>query len=198
MPFLNRLSLRGRNVSNRPFPGPLVGADDQERRDRMSDTRSRKPPPAGGPTTRKPRQDAEGRKAFGFSERGDDEDISSLLRRLADQGTHLAEQHAELVRAEISESVADVKQAAGAMAGAAILGLAGLGVLLMGISFALAEAMSLWLATLIVAAATLAGAFMLYSGARQKLNSSSLSARRTRRTLERAPDAISGKQGAQE
>jgi hypothetical protein len=159
----------------------------------MSDTRSQEPPAASGAATRKPGQGPDDKKAFQFGERAADEDLTSLLRRLVDQGTHLAEKQAELVRAEIHDSVTNLKLAAGAMAGAAILGFAGMVVLLMGISFALAEAMSLWLATLIVAAATLGGAFMLYSGGRQKLQSSSMSAKRTRRTLERAPDALSSK-----
>jgi hypothetical protein len=158
----------------------------------MSDTRSQRPPPANATADRKPRQEAEGRKAFDFDERASNEDLTSLLRRLVDQGTHLAEKQAELVRAEIRESVQDLKVAAGAMAGAAVLGLAGTVVLLIGISFALADAMSLWLATLVVGAATLAVALMLFMGGRQKLDSSSMSAKRTRRTLERAPDALSG------
>jgi hypothetical protein len=156
----------------------------------MADTRSRDPaPPKAARRTAGP----EGTKpAFAFEERSSGEDIPSLLRRLVDQGTHLAEKQAELVRAEVRESVEDVKMAAGAFAGAAVLGFAGLVVLLMGLSFLLGEVMNLGLATLIVAAVALAGAFALYMGAQSKLRSSSMSAERTRRTLGRAPDAITG------
>ena len=136
-----------------------------------------------------------GRSAFEFGDRRggvNDEGIGDLLRRLADQGSELAQQQMELVQAEIRASVTDLKEAAGAMAGAAVVGLAGLGVLLMGLSFLLGEVMELWLATLIVAALTLAGAYALFVGGRKKLQSSSLSMERTRRTLERAPDSISG------
>jgi hypothetical protein len=156
----------------------------------MADTRSRAPsPPSAARRTAKP----EGKKpAFAFEERSSDEDIPTLLRRLVDQGTQLAEKQAELVRSEVRESVEDVKMAAGAFAGAAVLAIAGLGVFLMGLAFLLGEVMNLGLATLIVAAATLAGAFALYMGAQSKLRSSSMSAQRTRRTLGRAPDAITG------
>lgn len=132
------------------------------------------------------------RSAFNFRAREDEAGIPELLRRLADQGSQLAEQQAQLVKAEIRSSVQDLKQAAGAMAGAAILGLVGLGVLLMGVSFLLGEVMELWLATLIVAAATLAGAYAMFAAGRSKLQSGSLDMDRTRHTIERAPDAISG------
>src|ERR671921_2394105 len=91
---------------------------------------------------------------FGFDQAEGRETIPDLLRQLTEQGTHLAEQQANLVQAEIRSGVNDIKEAAGAMAGAAVVGLAGLGVLLMGLSYLLAEAMELWLATLIVAALT--------------------------------------------
>ena len=140
------------------------------------------------------------RSAFNFREResgtaargGSDESIPELLRRLADQGSHLAQQQAKLVEAEVRSSVNDLKEAAGAMAGAAVVGIAGLGVLLMGLSFLLGEAMDLWLATLIVAAATLAGAYAMFAAGRSKLQSGPLDVERSRRTLERAPGAISG------
>ncbi|MGI8705451.1 MAG: phage holin family protein [Sphingomicrobium sp.] len=130
--------------------------------------------------------------AFNFDKQTGDESIPELLRRLADQGSHLAQQQAKLVEAEVRSSVDDLKQSAGAMAGAAVLGIAGLGVLLMGLAFLLGEVMELWLATLIVAAATLAGAYAMFVAGRDKLQSSSLSVERSRRTIERAPGAVSG------
>ena len=164
----------------------------------MSDMRSRDAAPPGrvgepigrDPRTREPLGD---RSAFNFSDRGGgDESIPDLLRRLADQGSHLAQQQAKLVEAEVRSSVNDLKEAAGAMAGAGVVAIAGLGVLLMGLSFLLAEAMDLWLATLIVAAATLAGAYAMFLAGKKKLQGSAMSVERTRRTLERAPHAIAG------
>lgn len=162
--------------------GPITGGPS------TGDPASRQPPmheSIGGAT---PERD---RSAFKFRQQ-DDEGIGELLRRLTDQGSHLAQQQAALVQAEVRSSVNDLKAAVGAMAGAAVVGIAGLGVLLMGISFLLAEIMDLWLATLLVAAATLAGAYAMFAGGQKKLQSSSLGADRSRRTIERAPEAISG------
>ena len=133
------------------------------------------------------------RSPFNFRQAdGQQETIPELLRQLAEQGSHLAQQQVSLVQAEVRESVNDVKLAIGAMAGAAVVGIAGLGVLLMGLAYLLAEAMDLWLATLIVAAATLLGALLLFLGGRKKMQAGSLHAERTRRTLERAPGALAG------
>ncbi len=148
----------------------------------MVETKSRDAPPPPGE-----------RSAFNMkSDRKTDESIGGLVRELASEVAHLADKQAELVKAEISASVTDAREAAGAMAGAAILGLAGLGVTLMGIAYLLGEFMSLWLATLIVGIAALAGAYALYAGGREKLKSTSMTAGRTRHTLERAPEALSG------
>lgn len=72
------------------------------------------------------------RGAFGFDQSERRESIPDLVRQLTEQGTHLAQQQANLVQAEIRSGVTDLKEAAGAMAGAAVVGLAGLGVTLMG------------------------------------------------------------------
>jgi len=143
----------------------------------------------GDVEAREPRGD---RSAFSFREPKDDESIGDLVRRLAEEGSHLAHQQVNLVETEVRSAVTDLKESAGAMAGAAVLGIAGIGVVLMGVSFLLGQAMPLWLATLIVGAATLVGAWAMFAGAKNNLESSSMSAERTRRTLERAPSAISG------
>ena len=161
----------------------------------MSDTRSRDADMRDAMEGRRDIHEAErmqGRGAFEFSERERDESIPDLIRRLAGQGGDLARQQAELVGAEVRSGISDLKMAAGAMAGAAVVGLAGLGVLLMGVAFLLGEVMDLWLATLIVAAVTLAGAYAMLLSGQKKLQSSSLSVDRSRRTMERAPGAISG------
>ena len=134
------------------------------------------------------------RGAFCFDQSERRESIPDLVRQLTEQGTHLAQQQANLVQAEIRSGVTDLKEAAGAMAGAAVVGLAGLGVTLMGVAYLLAEAMELWLATLIVGLVTLAAAYAMFAAGKKKLQSGSLSVDRTRRTIERAPGAISGNQ----
>lgn len=122
-----------------------------------------------------------------------DEDIPTLLRALMGQGTHLAEQQLELLKAEVRASATSVKAGVGAIAGAAVVGIAGLGVLLMGLAYLLADAIDhLGLATLIVGIVTLIVAFILYRSATAKLQATELTPERTQHTLERTPAALRG------
>ena len=124
---------------------------------------------------------------------GDSDNIVDLLRQLVSQGTHLAEQQLTLVKAEIHEAAGDVKTAVGSMAAAAVVGISGLGVVLMGAAFLLGDAIdNLGLATLIVGLATLALAYVLYRGGASKMNNAHLAPDRTQRTLERTPDIARG------
>jgi hypothetical protein len=124
---------------------------------------------------------------------GSGDNIVDLLRQLGGQGSHLAEQQLSLIKAEIREAAADMKMAVGAMVGAAVVGIAGLGVLLMSFAYLLADAIdNLGLATLIVGAATLVLAYVLYRGGAKKMSAAHLTPERSQRTLERAPDAIRG------
>jgi hypothetical protein len=124
---------------------------------------------------------------------GEGDNVVDLLKQLVGQGSHLAEQQLALIKAEIRESTADVKAAVGAMAGAAIVGLSGLGVVLMGLAYLLADAIGhLGWATLIVGVATLALAYVLYRSGAKKMAATQLSPERTQRTLQRTPDAVRG------
>lgn len=124
---------------------------------------------------------------------GAGDNVVDLLKELAGQGSHLAEQQLALIKAEIRESTADLKAAAGATAGAAVVGLAGLGVVLMGLAYLLADAIEdLGLATLIVGLAALAVAYVLYASGTKKLRETHLAPERTQRTLQRTPDAVRG------
>ncbi len=118
--------------------------------------------------------------------------IVSLIHRLTEQGAHLAQQHADLLRAEVRETVTGLKQGVAAMAGAAVVAIAGLGVLLMGLAYALAEVMDLWLATVIVALVTLLVAFLMFLAGRKRMPAGSLDLHRSRETIQRAPAAITG------
>ena len=135
--------------------------------------------------------------AFNFRERQegrDGESIPDLIRDLVHQGSHLADKQVELVQAEMRSAVGDLKESVGAIAAAAVLGIGGIGVTLMGLAFLLDLAMPLWLGTLIVGVAALIGAYALFKGAQEKLQSNSMTMDRTRRTLERAPSAIPGEE----
>lgn len=121
------------------------------------------------------------------------DNIVDLVRQLTSQGSHLAEQQLQLILAEVRETTADLKVAVVGMLGAAVVGIAGLGVVLMGFAYLLGDAIeNLGLATLLVGVATLIVAAILYAGARKKMDAAHLSPERTRRTLERTPDAVRG------
>lgn len=119
--------------------------------------------------------------------------LLDLVRQLAQQGSHLAEQQLKLVQAEVRETGDDLKVAISGILGAAVVGISGLGVLLMGLAYLLGQEIeNTGLATIIVGLVTLIVAAILYVGARKKMNAAHLSPERTRRTLERTPDAVRG------
>jgi hypothetical protein len=129
----------------------------------------------------------------GSAPRGSQDNLVDLVRQLTSQGTHLAEQQLQLILAEVRETTTDLKVAVAAMIGAAVVGISGLGVLLMGLAYLLGDAIDdLGLATLIVGVVTLILAAILYAGARKKMDATHLSPERSRRTLERTPDAVRG------
>ena len=121
------------------------------------------------------------------------DNIVDLLRELVGQGTHLADQQLSLIKAEVRESAADIKAAVGGLVGAAVVGIAGLGVVLMGLAYLLGDAINnVGLATLIVGLVTLVLAYVLYRSAASKMSATHLTPDRTQRTLERTPDAVRG------
>lgn len=125
--------------------------------------------------------------------RGGGDNVVDLLRDLIGQGTHLAEQQLSLIKAEVRESTAEVKTAAGAFVGAAVVGIAGLGVVLMGLAYLLGDAIeNVGLATVIVGIAALVLAYVLYRSASAKMSATSLAPDRSQRTLQRTPDAVRG------
>ncbi|MEO5774570.1 MAG: phage holin family protein [Sphingomicrobium sp.] len=71
-------------------------------------------------------------EAAGSTGEASGDNVVDLLKQLVGHGSHLAERQLALIKAEVRESTTDLKTAAGAMAGAAVVGLAGLGVTLMG------------------------------------------------------------------
>ena len=124
---------------------------------------------------------------------GGGDNVVDLLKQLVGQGSHLAEQQLALIKAEVRESTSDVKSAIGAMAGAAVVGIAGLGVVLMGLAYLLGQAINnVGLGTLIVGVATLLLAYILYRGGAKKMSATNLAPERTERTLQRTPDAVRG------
>ena len=124
---------------------------------------------------------------------GGGDNVVDLLKQLTMQGSHLAEQQLALIKAEVRESTNDLKTAVGSMAGAAVVGLSGLGVTLMGVAYLLGDAIdNVPLATLLVGLATLALAYLLYRAGAKKMAATHLSPERSQRTLQRTPDAVRG------
>jgi hypothetical protein len=124
---------------------------------------------------------------------GEDRNIVDLLGRLTQQGTHLAREQVSLIKAEIRETGNDVKAAVAAMAVAAVVGIAGLGVLLMGIAYLVGDAIdNLALGTILVGIATLAVAFVLYLSGRKKAGAAHLAPERSIETLSDTPAAATG------
>lgn len=119
--------------------------------------------------------------------------IVDLVGRLTQQGAHLAKDQVNLMQAEVREATQDIKAAIGAFAGVAVLGIAGLGVLLMGIAYFVAQALdNLALGTTLVGVGTLVVAAILYAGAKKKVSAANLKPERTLDTIEDTPAAATG------
>ena len=122
-----------------------------------------------------------------------DDNVVDLLGRLTSQSAHLAQQQVNLVQAEMRESVADIQKSIASLLGAAVFGIAGLGVTLMGIAYLIGDAIDdRDLATLLVGLATLILAAILYGDARSKMKATNLKPERTIDTVKRTPDAATG------
>ena len=124
---------------------------------------------------------------------GGDDNIVDLIGHLTQQSGHLAQEQIKLVQAEMRESLQDLKEVIVAMLTAAVLGIAGLGVTLMGIAYLLGDAIdNVDLATLLVGIATLIVAGILYAGARKKMDATHLKPERSIQAAERTADAAKG------
>ncbi|MGB3806634.1 MAG: phage holin family protein [Erythrobacter sp.] len=146
--------------------------------------------PANDPSpARAPAADGTG----GTTHRKDDENVVDLIGRLTSQSAHLAQQQVSLVQAEMRETADDIKKGVGSMLGAAVLGISGLGVTLMGIAYLIGDAIGdRDLATLLVGLAVLLIAAIMYFGAKSKLNTANAKPERTIETAERLPHAAQG------
>ncbi len=122
-----------------------------------------------------------------------DAGVVDLIKTLSEKSTHLASQEIALVKAEMQKSVNDLKIAVSALVGAAVVGIAGLGVFIMALGHLLGELIGNegW-GLLIVALLTLVIAFVLYRGAAAKMAVTNLAPQRTQDTLARTPDAATG------
>ncbi len=129
----------------------------------------------------------------GSHPQGGGDNIIDLIGRLTSQSAHLAQQQINLVQAEMRETADDIKQGVASLVGAAVLGIAGLGVTLMGIAYLIGDAIGdRDLATLLVGVAVLIIAGIMYSAARSQMNATTVRPERTIETAERLPHAVQG------
>lgn len=124
---------------------------------------------------------------------GGDPNIIDLVGRLTQQGAHLAKEQVNLMQAEVRVAADEIKAAIAAIAAAVVFGIAGLGVLLMGIAYLVGDALeNLALGTIIVGAATLMFAGILYASGKTKAGSTDLTPDRTLASLADDPAALAG------
>lgn len=124
---------------------------------------------------------------------GEDRNIVDLVGRLTQQGAHLAREQVNLMQAEVRDGVHQIKAAVAAMAGAVVFGVAGLGVLLMGIAYWVgAQLGNVALGTIIVGSVTVIIAGILYASGRSAAGNADLSPDRSIDTISDTPAAISG------
>ncbi len=122
-----------------------------------------------------------------------DPSVVDLIGQLTNQGAHLAQQQVNLVQAELREGIDDLKVAISSLIGAAVVGISGLGVVLMGLGVWLGDALDNYqLGIIIVGLATLLLAFIMFQAAKKKMSAANLKPERTIDTAERMPDAATG------
>ena len=123
----------------------------------------------------------------------EDPNVVDLIGRLTSQGSHLAQQQINLVQAELREGIDDLKIAIGSLVSAAVVGISGLGVVLMGLGVWLGDGLDNYqLGIIIVGLITLAIAFLMFQAAKKKMSAANLKPERTIETVERTPDVATG------
>lgn len=122
-----------------------------------------------------------------------DTNVVDLISKLTSQGSHLAKQQVSLVQAEMRENVDDLKIAISSLVGAAVVGISGLGVVLIGLGVWLGDALENYqLGIIIVGLITLVLAFIMFQAANKKMSAANLKPERTIETVERTSDAAAG------
>ena len=80
----------------------------------------------------------------------DDQSVGQLLRQLSEETSTLVRQEVQLAKAELSEKAKQAGKGAGLLAGAAVMGVALLGAFTAFLIAVIAQALSVWLAALVV------------------------------------------------
>jgi xanthine/uracil permease len=119
--------------------------------------------------------------------------LLSLVRQLAHEVPALISEELALAKAEIKSSVETAKTAMAAVAGGAMVMLAGLIVVLLAAVYGLALVMPQWLAALIVGVVAMVVGFVMVQSGKKNLEPSQLTPERTLHSLHKDKDAIQRK-----
>jgi xanthine/uracil permease len=107
------------------------------------------------------------------------ESIPELIRDLATDMSTLLGKEIQLAKSEMREAATNVQIAVGAIAGGAVIAMAGLVVLLLSAVLGLSNVLEPWLAALIVGAVALLIGFIMIKGAQKKMSAKALMPERT-------------------
>ena len=123
------------------------------------------------------------------------ESIPELIRSLANDLSTLFSKELSLAKAEVREAAQDAQKGITGMAAGAGLAFAGLLFVLLAITFALGNALPLWLSALIVGGVTLLVGYAMLRAARNKVQPSAFVPERTAHSMKK--DAETAKRAIQ-
>lgn len=123
----------------------------------------------------------------------DNSSIGGLLRQLTREVPELFTKELALAKAELRESLNTLKAGIAAVAGGAIVLLAGLIILLMAAVYGLGTMMQLWLAALIVGVITLVVGFLMLQSGKKQFEPSHFTPDRTLHAMQQDKDTLKRK-----
>jgi len=123
----------------------------------------------------------------------DNASIGALLRQLSREVPELFTKEIALAKAELQHSLTTLKAGVAAVAGGAMVLLAGLIILLMAAVYGLGTMMQLWLAALIVGVVTLVIGFVMVQSGKKQFEPSHFTPERTLHAVQQDKDALKRK-----
>lgn len=127
------------------------------------------------------------------SVRQDDASIGGLLRQLTREVPELFTKELALAKAEMQQSLTTLKAGIAAVAGGAIVLLAGFIILLMAAVYGLGTVMPLWLAALIVGGITVIAGFIMLQSGKKHFEPSHFTPDRTLHAMQQDKEALKRK-----
>lgn len=127
------------------------------------------------------------------SVRQDDASIGGLLRQLTREVPELFTKELALAKAEMQQSLTTLKAGIAAVAGGAIVLLAGFIILLMAAVYGLGTVMQLWFAALIVGGITVIVGFIMLQSGKKQFEPSHFTPDRTLHAMQQDKEALKRK-----